>query len=118
MTVKDLQIDSPVYRIGYGSIDIARVRAIEAFNDGTRAIELNPCWTPRFVAKNEDVELRQQDSTKTVWYINVGDAELAQLMLRSELVEKLKKDMERAQNDFADAVNKYAFSEPSTPKEL
>ena len=54
----------------------------------------------------------------TRWYLNIQDAELAQLMCRSEHVEKLKKAMENAQNAFADAIQRYAFAEPSTPKEL
>lgn len=118
MTVKDLQIDSPVYRVGLDSIDIARVRLIEAFQDGTRAIELNTSWKPRCVAKTDATEIHETNSSFSVWYVNVDDAELAQLMRRSEHVEKLKKAMENAQNQFADAIQRYAFSEPSTPKEL
>lgn len=118
MTVKDLQIDSPVYRVGLDSIDIARVRLIGAFQDGTREIELDTSWKPRCVAKTDATEIHETNSSFGVWYVNVEDAELAQLMRRSEHVEKLKKNMEAAQNSFADAIQRYAFSEPSTPKEL
>lgn len=118
MTVKDLQIGSPVYRVGLDSIDIARVRLIEAFQDGTRAIELNTQWKPRCVAQTDATELHETNSSFGVWYVNVEDAELAQLMRRSEHVEKMKKAMENAQNAFADAIQRYAFAEPSTPKEL
>ena len=118
MTVKDLQIGSPVYRVQSDSIDIARVRLIEAFQDGTRAIELNMTWKPRCVAKTDATEIHETNSSLGVWYVNIEDAELAQLMRRSEHVEKLKKAMENAQNAFADAIQRYAFAEPSTPKEL
>lgn len=118
MTVKDLTIGSPVYRVGVDSIDIARVRLIEAFQNETHAIELNTCWTPRCVAKTDATEIHETNSSGTVWYLNIEDAELAQLMRRSEHVERLKKAMENAQNAFADAIQRYAFSEPSTPKEL
>ncbi len=118
MKVKDLQIDSPVYRVGMDSIDIARVRLIEAFQNGTREIELNTSWKPRCVAEIDATEIHETNSSFGVWYVNIEDAELAQLMRRSEYVEKLKKAMENAQNQFADAIQRYAFSEPSTPKEL
>ena len=118
MTVKDLQIGRPVYRVGLDSIDIARVRLIEAFQDGTRAIELNTSWKPRCVAKEDATEIHETNSSETVWYVNVEDAELAQLMRRTENVEKLKKAMENAQNAFADAIQRDAFAEPSTPKEM
>lgn len=119
MTVKDLQIDSPVYRVQLDSIDIARVRLIEAFQDGSRAIELNTTWKSRCIAKTDATEICDTNYPSCgVWYVNIEDAELAQLMRRSELVEKLKKDMETAQNSFADAIQRYAFSEPSTPKEM
>lgn len=118
MTVKDLTIGSPVYRVGLDSIDIARVRLIEAFQDGTHAIELNTTWKPRCVAKTDATEIHETNSSFGVWYVNIEDAELAQLMRRSEHVEKLKKTMENVQNAFAEAIQKYAFSEPSTPKEL
>ena len=118
MTVKDLTIDSPVYRVRLDSIDIARVRLVEQFQDGTRSVELNLSWKPRCNAKEDATEMRNINSSETVWYLNIEDAELAQLMRRSEHVEKLKKAMENAQNDFADAIERYAFSEPSTPKEL
>lgn len=118
MTVKDLTIGSPVYRVQLDSIDIARVRLVEAFQDGTHAIELNTHWKPRCVAKTDATEIHETNSSLCVWYINIEDAELAQLMRRSEHVERLKKEMENAQNDFADAIQRYAFSEPSTPKEL
>ena len=118
MTVKDLQIGSPVYRVQLDSIDVARVRLIEQFQDGTRAIEVNLPWKPRCVAKEDATEIHENNSSFTVWYVNIEDAELAQLMRRSEHVEKLKKAMENAQNQFADAIQRYAFSEPSTPKEL
>ncbi len=118
MTVKDLQIGSPVYRVGLDSINIARVRLIEAFQDGTRAIELNTSWKPRCVSKIDGTEIHETNSSLGVWYVNIEDAELAQLMRRSEQVEQLKKAMENAQNQFADAIQRYAFSEPSTPTEL
>lgn len=118
MTVKDLTIGSPVYRVQLDSIDVARVRLVEQFQDGTRSVELNLCWKPRCNAKEDATEMRNTNSSETVWYLNIEDAELAQLMRRSEHVEKLKKTMENVQNAFAEAIQKYAFSEPSTPKEL
>lgn len=118
MTVKDLQIGSPVYLVQMDSIDVFRVRLIEQFQDGTRSVELNASWKPRCNAKEDATEMRNINSSETVWYVNIEDAELAQLMRRSEHVEKLKKAMENAQNAFAEAIQKYAFSEPSTPKEL
>ena len=118
MTVKDLQIGSPVYRVQLDSIDVARVRLIEQFQDGTRSIELINLggWQPRCNAKEDATEMCYSSGIK--WYINIEDAELAQLMCRSEHVEKLKKAMENAQNAFADAIQRYAFAEPSTPKEM
>lgn len=118
MTVKDLQIGSPVYRVQMDSIDVFRVRLIEQFQDGTRSVELNASWKPRCNAKEDATEMRNINSSETVWYVNIEDAELAQLIRRSEHVEKLKKAMEKAQNAFADAIQRYAFSEPSTPKEM
>lgn len=118
MTVKDLQIGSPVYRVQMDSIDVFRVRLIEQFQDGTRSVELNAPWKPRCNAKEDATEMRNINSSETVWYVNVEDAKLAQLMRRSEHVEKLKEAMENAQNAFAEAIQKYAFAEPSTPKEL
>lgn len=118
MTVKDLQIGSPVYRVQMDSIDVFRVRLIEQFQDGTRSVELNASWKPRCNAKEDATEMRNINSSETVWYVNIDDAELAQLMRRSEHVEKLKKVMEKAQNAFADAIQRYAFAEPSTPKEM
>lgn len=120
MTVKDLQIDSPVYRAQLDSIDVAHVRFIEAFKDGTREIGLT-YGNHRCVEKTDASEIKTEDpySVYTIrWYLNIEDAELAQLMHRSEHVEKLKKAMENAQNAFADAIQRYAFAEPSTPKEL
>lgn len=117
MTVKDLTIGSPVYRAQLDSIDVARVRLIEQFKDGTRAIELTTCWKPRCVAKEDATEIFETELSMA-WYVNIEDVELAQLMRRSEHVEKLKKAMENAQNQFAEAIKRYAFSEPSTPKEL
>lgn len=117
MTVKDLQIGSPVYRVQLDSIDVFRVRLIEQFEDRTRTVELNTPWKSRCNAKEDATEMRSPVET-TAWYINIEDAELAQLMRRSEHVEKLKKAMEDAQNAFADAIQRYAFAEPSTPKEL
>ena len=118
MTVKDLTIGSPIYRVQLDSIDVARVRLVEQIQDGTRAIELNRSWKPRCVAKEDATEIHETNSSETIWYVNIEDAELAQLMRRSEHVERLKKAMENAQNQFADAIQRYAFSEPSTPKEL
>lgn len=118
MTVKDLQIGSPVYLVQMDSIDVFRVRLIEQFQDGTRSVELNASWKPRCNAKEDATEMRNINSSETVWYVNVEDAELAQLMRRSEHVERLKKAMENAQNAFADAIQRYAFAEPSTPKEM
>ena len=117
MTVKDLQIGSPVYRVQLDSIDVFRVRLIEQFQDGTRSVELNTPWKSRCNAKEDATEMHSSAET-TAWYINIEDAELAQLMRRSEHVEKLKEAMENAQNAFAEAIQKYAFAEPSTPKEL
>ena len=118
MTVKDLQIGSPVYSVQLDSIDVARVRLIEQFQDGTRSIELDCSWKPRCNEREDATEIRNINSSENIWYINIEDAELAQLMRRSEHVERLKKNMEMAQNIFAEAIQKYAFSEPSTPKEL
>lgn len=120
MTVKDLTIGSPVYRVQLDSIDIARVRLIEAFKDGTRRIEIT-FNDHHCVEKTDASEIQTQSQYSiypTRWYLNIEDAELAQLMLRSEFVEKMKKEMEIAQNKFAEAIQKYAFSEPSTPNEL
>lgn len=117
MTVKDLIIGSPVYRVSLGGIDVTHVRLIEQFNDGTRTVELTAPWRPRSNAEENATELREFD-TQNIWFINIEDAELEQLMRRSEHVEKLKKIMDDAQNAFADAINRYAFSEPSKPKEL
>lgn len=118
MTVKDLTIGSPVYRVQLDSIDVARVRLIEKFEDGNRAVELDRTWKPRCVAKEDATEMRNTNSSETVWYLNIEDAEFTQLVRRSEHVEKLKKAMENAQNALADAIQRYAFAEPSTPKEL
>lgn len=118
MTVKDLQIGSPVYRVQMDSIDVFRVRLIEQFQDGTRSVELNASWKPRCNAKEDATEIRNINLSDTVWYVNLEDAELAQLMRRSEYVKKLKKAVESAQNAFADAIQRYAFSEPSEPKEV
>ena len=120
MTVKDLTIGSPVYRVLLDSIDVAHVRLLEAFEDGTRKIEL--AYSGHYcVAENDASEINTEYKycvNKTRWYLNIEDAELAQLMRRSERVEILKKEMENAQNAFTEAIQKYAFSEPSTPKEL
>lgn len=118
MTVKDLTIGSPVYRVQIDSIDVFRVRLIEQNLNGTRSVELNASWKPRCNAQEDATDMRNINSSETVWYLNIEDAELAQLMRRSEHVERLKKAMENAQNAFADAIQRYAFSEPSTPKEL
>ena len=118
MTVKDLQIGSPVYRVQMDSIDIFRVRLIEQFQDGTRSVDLDASWKPRCTAKEDATEMRNINLSDTVWYVNIEDAELAQLMRRSEYVVKLKKAMEDAQSAFADAIQRYAFAEPSTPKEM
>ena len=117
MTVKDLIIGSPVYRVGLDSIDVAHVRLIEQFNDGTRSVELTAPWRPRCNAKEDATEIGEYE-TQNIWFVNIEDAELEQLMRRSECVAKLKEEMESAQNRFADAINRYAFSEPSKPKEL
>lgn len=120
MTVKDLQIDSPVYRVQWDSIDVAHVCLIEAFNDGTRKIELT--YGSHYCVEKTDASEIKTESKYSVyptrWYLNIEDAKLAQLMLRSEHVEKLKKEMENAQKAFFDAVQSLAFAEPSTPKEL
>lgn len=118
MTVKDLQIDSPVYRVQLDSIDVFRVRLIEQFQDGTRSVELNATWKPRCNAKEDATEMCNINSSETVWYVNLEEAQLAQIMRRAELVNALKKQMEDAQNAFADAIQRYAFAEPSKPKEL
>lgn len=120
MTVKDLQIDSPVYRVQLDSIDVAHVRLIEAFKDGTRKIELTHS-DHHCVEKTDASEIKtdsQYSVYSTRWYLNIEDAKLAQLMYRSEHVEKLKKAMENAQNAFAYAIQRYAFAEPSTPEEF
>lgn len=121
MTVKDLQIDSPVYRARLDSIEVAHVRLIEAFEDGTRKIEITYGEHHCCVEKTDASEIKTESKFSvypTRWYLNIEDAKLAQLMCRSEHVEKLKKAMENAQNTFADAIRRYAFAEPSTPKEL
>lgn len=120
MTVKDLQIDSPVYRVQLDSIDVAHVRLIEAFEDGTRKIELKyggQCC----VEKTEASEIKTDNKYSVypmLWYLNIEDAKTAQLIMRSEHIQGAKKYMEKALKDYADAVEKYAFAEPSTPKEL
>lgn len=118
MTVKDLTIGSPLYRVGLDSIDVARVRLIEQFKDGTRSVELNTSWKERCNAREDATEMPSLYSSVKIWYVNIEDAKLAQLMQRSEQVERLKKEMENAQNKFTDAIQRYAFSEPSSPKEL
>jgi len=120
MTVKDLQIDSPVYRVQLDSIDVAHVRLIEAFKDGTRKIELT--YGGHYcVEKTDASEIKTENQysvSPTHWYLNIEDAELAQLMCRSEHIDNLKKKMENAQIAFADAIQRYAFAEPSTPGEI
>lgn len=118
MTAKDLIIDSPVYCVQLDKIDIARVCSIKASINGYRDFELRTSWGAKCVAKSEDVELHETNSSLNVWYVNIEDAKIAQLTKRSEIVDKLKKEMEDAQNRFADAIIRYAFSEPSTPKDL
>jgi len=115
MTVEDLKIGSPVYRVRLDAIDIAHVRLIEAFENGERVIELDAPWKPKFRIGKEKTELAE---CACIWYVNLEDAELAQLMSRSEFVKRMKDEMEIAQNKFAEAIQKYAFSEPSTPNEL
>lgn len=121
MTVKDLQIDSPVYRVQLDSIDVAHVRLIEAFNDGTRRIELT-YGGQRCVEKTDASEIKTGSQYSayptTLWYLNIDEAKTAQLIMRSEQIEGAKKYMEKAQKGYADAIEKYAFAEPSTPKEL
>lgn len=119
MTVKDLQIGSPVYRVQLDSIEVAHVRLIEAFEDGTRKIELTRYG--KCVEKTDASEINTETKysvSPTRWYLNLEDAKLEQLMCRSEHIGKLRVAMERAQNAFADAIQRYAFAEPSTPKEL
>ena len=119
MTVKDLTIGSPVYRVGLDQIEISRVRLLEAYKDGTRRIELENEHSCTEKVEASEIETESRYCIyKTHWFLNISDAELAQLMCRSEHIEKLKKEMERTQNEFAEAVQKYAFSEPSTPKEM
>lgn len=120
MTVKDLQIDSPVYRVQLDSIDVAHVRLIEAFNDGTRKIALT-LEDHHCVEKTDASEIKTESRYsiyKTLWYLNIEDAKTSQLIMRSEHIDKAKKHMEKVQKDYMDAVEKYAFAEPSTPKEL
>ena len=120
MTVKDLQIYSPVYRVQLDSIDVAHVRLIEAFNDGTRKIELT-YGGHRCVEKTDAPEIKTENNysvSPTRWYLNIEDAKMSQLIMRSEHIEGARKYMERAQKGYMDAVEKYAFAEPSTPKEL
>lgn len=120
MTVKDLQIDSPVYRVQLDSIDIAHVRLIEAFKDGTRKIELTSKGQ-YCVEKTDASEIKtksQYSVFPTLWYLNIEDAKTAQLIMRSEHIEGARKYMEKAQKGYADVVEQYAFAEPSIPKEL
>lgn len=120
MTVKDLQIDSPVYRVQLDSIDVAHVCLLEAYKDGTRKIGIT--YYDSYCVEETDASEIKTDNRYSVcpmrWYLNIEDAKLAQLMCRSEHVENLKKAMENAQNAFADAIQRYAFAEPSTPKEM
>lgn len=119
MTVKDLQIGSPVYRVQLDSIDVAHVRLIEAFEDGTRRIEITNGGQCLEKTDASEIETNNRNCVRPIrWYLNLEDAKLAQLMCRSEHVENLKKAMEKAQNAFADAIQHYAFAEPSTPKEI
>lgn len=118
MTVKDLQIDSPVYNVGLDSITIARVRLIEAFSDGTRKIELNyggHSCVEKLDASEITTEAKFAISRQ--WYLDLDDAKVAQALLRAVHVSKLKGLMEDAQNAYAEAINKYAFAEPSKPIE-
>lgn len=120
MTVKDLQIDSPVYLAQLDSIDVAHVRLIESLKDGMRKIIIS--YNDYFCVAKTDVSEIEVISKFTrismLWYLNIEDAELAQLMCRAKHVETLKKEMEDAQNAFAEAIQRYAFSEPSKPKEI
>ena len=118
MTVKDLQIGSPVYRVKLDSIDVARIRLIEQKPNGIRAFELAIPWRPRFCENEDATEMKEMNSPEIVWYVNIEDAQLDQLVRRSEYVESLKRTMESAQNAFAEAIQKYVFSGPSTPKEM
>ena len=118
MNVKDLQIGTPVYRVQLDSIDMARVCSLEMVNSDILTIGLGTSWKPKMTARIDDTEITHISSSNTTWFLNLEDAELAQLMRRSEHVEKLKKSMEISQNNFAEAIQKYAFSEPSNPKEL
>lgn len=120
MTVKDLKIDSPVYGVQLDSIEVAHVRLVEALNDGMRKIVIS--YFDSYCVEEPDAsELKTKSryyAPATQWYLNIEDAELAQLMYRAEHVEQLKKVMEDAQNAFAEAIQRYAFSEPSKPKEI
>lgn len=118
MVARDLQIGSPVYRVCVDGIEIAHVRLIEQSEDGERSFALKPGWLRRCHASEDATELRTNDCPGQTWYVNLGDAELAQLMLRSEHVERLRGNMRRSLNAYAEAVEKYAFAEPSKPSEL
>lgn len=120
MTVKDLQIDSPVYRVQLDSIDVAHVRLIEAFEDGTRKIELT-YGGQSCVEKTDASEIKTESKYSVypmLWYLNMEDAKTAQSIMRSEHIEGAKKYMEKALKGYADAVEKYAFAEPSIPKDI
>ena len=124
MTVKDLQIDSPVYRVQLDSIGVAHVRLIEAFNDGTRRIELTyggQRCVEKCVEKMDASEIKTESQYSvypTLWYLNIDEAKTAQLIMRSEQIEEAKKYMEKAQKGYTDMIEKYAFAEPSIPKEI
>lgn len=70
MTVKNLQIGSPVYRVRLDSIDIYRVRLIEQLPDNTRLVELNTTWKVRCNAKEDATEMRNINSSESVWYVS------------------------------------------------
>lgn len=119
LTVKDLQIGSPVYCVLLDSIKVARVRMIEAFTDGTRKIELNH-QEQYCVAKEDAVEISTEGRRSGYsghWHLNIEDARLFQLTIRNRRIEALKKAMIDAQNEFADAVQRYAFAEPSAAED-
>lgn len=114
-TVKDLQIDSPVYRVSLDKIEIAHVSSIFAYDNGTRKFSFKPSWMFEYIGENVGTELTYKEHKL---YVNIEEAQFAQQIIRSEYVERLKQEMESIQKQCFEAINRFAFANPSKPIEL
>ena len=114
-TVKDLQIDSPVYRVSLDKIEIARVSSIFSYDNGTRKFTFKPSWMFEYIGNNDGTELTHREDKL---YVNIEDAQTALLMVRSEYVNRLKEEMESIQKKCFEAINLYSFANPSNPTYL